>query len=205
MTKMRYFFDFADKQEHWLNNMAKRGYRLAGAGKLTYRFEQCEPCGYEYRVELVADKSAAETGDYKKFLEDLGYRVFHKNANLNFSFGKARFRPIGGGFATSPGSYNNELLIVEKPKGHKPFKLHTDPGDLAAYFRNVGNMYVPYTVLGIVAAGVIGTRALNAAYPAFLPGIFAGFLGAVGLCGAFLTTKYAAIARRYAELANTTA
>jgi hypothetical protein len=203
MMKVRYFFDFADKQENWLNGMVNRGYRLVNVGKLTYQFEQCESGGYEYRVELVADKSAAEIGDYKRFLEDLGYSVFHKNANINFSFGKARFRASNGGFATSPGSYNNELLIVEKSKDGTPFELHTDAEDLVAYFRNIRNIYVPYSVLGIAAAIVIVTRALNVASPPFSSGISAGVLGAIGLCGAFIMAKYSAIARRYAQLAKT--
>jgi hypothetical protein len=28
-----------DKQEQWLNDMAARGYRVVGCGKLTYQFE----------------------------------------------------------------------------------------------------------------------------------------------------------------------
>jgi hypothetical protein len=128
-TFVRCFIDFTDKQEKWLNDMAERGFRLLSCGKLVYRFEQCVPDEYQYRVEFVGDKSYAKNKDYKSFLEGLGYRVITKNINLNWSFGKARFRPWADGcgkIASSPGAYNKELLIVEQRKDDKPFALHTD-------------------------------------------------------------------------------
>ena len=50
-TVIRYFFDFLDGQEKWLNQMANRGYRLKKCGVLTYTFDQCEP--EEYELSLI--------------------------------------------------------------------------------------------------------------------------------------------------------
>ncbi len=57
--------------------------------------------------------------DYANFLEDMGYKVFFKNINLNYSVGKVRWRPWaerGGRIATNTTTFNREILIVEKSK-----------------------------------------------------------------------------------------
>ena len=58
------------------------------------------------------------------------------NLNLDYSVGKAVFRPWakkGGKIATTGGSYNKELLLVEKENDGKPFELHTTDDDLREY------------------------------------------------------------------------
>jgi len=144
-TVFRYFFDFVDGQEKWLNQMAEKGYRLKKCGKAWYTFERCQPSEYEYAVEFVEDKSYRSLKDYKTFLENMGYRTFTKNINLNFSFGKAKWRPWAKGMgqiATSPGSFNRELLIVEKSKDGKPIDLHTDLKDLLSGYRTLQKAYL---------------------------------------------------------------
>ncbi|NLM57907.1 MAG: DUF2812 domain-containing protein [Clostridium sp.] len=44
--------------------------------------------------------------------------------------------------ATYPGSYNKELLIVERKRDGKPFELHTDLGDIVRYYRRLMNAYL---------------------------------------------------------------
>lgn len=131
-TVIRYFFDFLDGQEKWLNQMAKRGYRLKKCGVMTYTFDQCEPEEYEYAVEFVGDKAYSKIKDYHVHLENMGFRTFSKNINLNFSYGKVRWRPYAKGMgqiATSPGGYNKELLILEKKRDGTPFNLHSNIQD----------------------------------------------------------------------------
>ena len=84
-TVFRYFFDFLDGQEKWLNSMAEQGYRLKKCGRMTYTFDECNPNEYEYAVEFIGDKSYFEGKDYRRYLEGLGFRTFTKNINLNFS------------------------------------------------------------------------------------------------------------------------
>ena len=92
-TCFRFFGGFLQAQENWLNRMAGRGYRLVSVGKLGYRFQTCPPDTVEYRVEWIGHKSPQDARAYQQFLEELGYRVWVKNVNLNCSVGKIRFRP----------------------------------------------------------------------------------------------------------------
>lgn len=134
MSKMvfRYFFDFLDGQEKWLNSMAARGHRLKKCGRMTYSFDVCKPNEYEYAIEFVGDKSYAKATDYRRYLESMGFRTFTKNINLNFSYGKVRWRPYvkgKGQLAASTGGLHRELLILEKKRDKNPFELHTDVAD----------------------------------------------------------------------------
>lgn len=113
----RYFGGCINLQEKWLNKMALNGYRLTAVNKFSYEFEECTPIKVRYRIEFVGNKSAKDSKSYKGSLEDLGYKVFYKNINLNYSAGKIRIRPWadkGGKVATNRTTYNKELLIVEK-------------------------------------------------------------------------------------------
>jgi len=208
-TVIKYFIDFTDKQEKWLNEMAARGFRLVRCGKLMYKFEQSALAEYQYHVEFVGEKSYTKHTDYKRFLEDLGYRIICKNINLNWSIGKVRFRPWGDGagkFATSPGAYSKELLIVEKRNDGKPFDLHTDTQDLAVYFKVFRNAYFCVGVMGIVFAALFTTSILTTFDFAWgvLPKWCGGVLFAlVGIIGVFFGTKYALIAKQYSELGKT--
>ena len=106
----RYFIDFVDGQEKWLNKMASQGYRLTKCGKVRYVFEACRPGEYQYAVDFVAEKGNKASRDYRAFIDSLGYRTFNKNININLSFGKMRWRPWAKGtgqLATNPGAFNN--------------------------------------------------------------------------------------------------
>lgn len=157
MKKIRYFGAAIKSQEKWLNKMAINGHRLKHITRLGYEFEPCNPCEYEYRVEFVGEKSYKEARKYKQFLEEIGYRSFFKNLNLNYSVGKIRWRPWAndsGQIATSPGSYNNELLIVERKKNDTKnrgfFELHTDLSDLIRYYSKIRNMYLSIFLLCVL-------------------------------------------------------
>lgn len=133
MKQFRYFGALMDTQEQWLNKMVSKGFRLVHVNKLSYEFEECLPDAYTYKIDFVASKSKSDSEDYKKSLEGLGYTVFYKNINLNYSIGKIRFRPWadkGGRVATNMGgTFNKELMIVEKKTDGKPFVLHNDLAD----------------------------------------------------------------------------
>lgn len=167
-TVFRYFFDFMDGQEKWLNKMASRGYRLKKCGVLAYVFESCSPDEYEYAVDYVADKSYKEAQEYKLFLEGLGLRTFTKNINLNFSVGKVRWRPYAGGkrqVATSPGGFNRELLVVERKKDGRPFQLHTDMDDRLSVYRAIRNPYLWSGLCMVVLAGLTSISGVAAYRP----------------------------------------
>lgn len=153
----RFFGALLTAQNNWLNKMSKKGFRLTRAGKLLYEFEPCAPEQYQYQVEFVADKSKDHTEDYVHFLEDIGYRLFFKNINLNYSVGKIRWRPWAeqdGKITTNKTTFNHELLIVEKINDGKPFELHTTYEDKAQYCRQLQKpwlfLFIATAIMGII-------------------------------------------------------
>lgn len=159
MRKMcyRFFAGLLNVQERWLNKMAGKGYRLVRTGKLLYEFEECEPGQVQYCVEFIGQKSNSSAKEYHDFLEDMGYRVFYKNINLNESVGKIRWRPWaekGGKIAADVTTFNRELLIVEKKSDGRPFELHTSYEDRQRYYKTLRNPYLclsaVFAALGII-------------------------------------------------------
>ncbi len=148
----RFFSGLLIAQENWLNKMSEKGYRLIRTGKLLYEFEECKPSQVKYCVEYIGQKSKDNAQDYHDFLEEMGYSVFYKNINLNYSVGKIRWRPWaekGGRVATNATTFNRELLIVEKENDKKPFELHTSYEDKENYYHNLRN---PWLFLLIIFA-----------------------------------------------------
>ncbi len=146
----RFFGGLLRRQEAWLNAMAQRGWRLTQVEKLRYTFMPCPPGAYAYCIEFAGHLSSPNVQAYQAFLEEMGYRVWTKNINLNWSMGKVRWRPYGKGWgklATSPGQYNKELLIVEKEADGMPFQLHTSHDDQARYFRVLRNLWLTPALL----------------------------------------------------------
>lgn len=141
----RFFGGLLTAQANWLNTMSEKGYRLVRTGKMLYEFEECTPNQVEYYVEFIGHKSMNNAKDYHDFLEDMGYKVFYKNINLNYSVGKVRWRPWaekGGRVATNATTFNRELLIVEKENDGKPFELHTSYEDKEKYYSNLRNPWL---------------------------------------------------------------
>ena len=172
----RFFGGLLTAQEHWLNKMSEKGYRLIRAEKMLYEFEACKPDQVKYCVEFIAQKSKANASDYHEFLEGMGYKVFYKNINLNYSVGKVRLRPWaekGGRIATNATTFNRELLIVEKDNDGKPFELHTSYADKEKYYRNLRNPWLFLLLLFALFALIkhslaLGIFSLVSAIPSIL-------------------------------------
>lgn len=194
----RFFCGLLESQENWLNQMAQKGYRLIKTGKITYEFEECQPGEYQYAVEFVAHQSFKSEKEYRAFLEELGYKVLYKNANLNFSVVKAKWRPYGSGMgqiSTNPGSYNKELFIVEKKNDGKPFELHTLNSDKANYYKSLRNAWLTIAVM-ILAFGVwkyTDKRLISSEVIAF---------GILGLICSILTIRYQIIISSFSVHSN---
>lgn len=172
----RFFGTLLGTQTRWLNRMAADGWRLVRTGKVLYEFESCEPDEYRYCVKFVAEMSKVNSEKYKAFLEDLGYTVFYKNANLNYSVGKVRWRPWaenGARLATNGVTFNRELLIVEKKNDGKPFELHTTNEDRLRYAKKLRGPWMSFAVLFLLCAvlmrsWVFGGFGIAAGIPALL-------------------------------------
>lgn len=198
MRKYRYFGACIDTQQKWLNQVAKKGYRLVNVTKMSYLFEECEEDAYQYAVIFVAQLSYTKEKDYKHFLEDLGYQVFYKNLQVNYNLGKIKWRPYGQGMgqiATSPGNYNKELFIIEKQNDGKPFEIHTSNQDRASYYKPLRNVWLTTTLLifGLNTYALINTGEINDNFLIFL------FLGII----CFITTiRYQIWIHHYNELSE---
>jgi hypothetical protein len=199
---VRYYFGYIDTQEKWLNRIAEEGYRLVSSGRLIYRFEACSKSEYEYHIEFIGDKSSKDANNYKKLLEELGYRVLSKNINLNYSFGKMKWRPYGSGkgqLSSFPGSYNRELLIIEKKRDGKSFKMYSNYNDLINYYSHIRNMYTTAAIMLLILV------VLGRAYSSMLEfmtiwikitaGIIGGFM-------AYLAIRYSIQIRKFKKNSN---
>jgi len=177
----RFYAGMMGSQARFLNRMAAEGYRLVHTDKMSYEFETCAPGAYEYCVEYVGNQSSQHAGEYKRFLEDLGYRTFYKNINLNYSAGKVYYRPAaekGGRIGTASSTLNKELLIVEKPRDGKPFELHSTYEDKIKYMKILQGPWlftaaiflILWLVLGIFRSGspLLGVFALLMLIPVLL-------------------------------------
>lgn len=176
IKRRRFYGGLLSAQEKWLNKMAAKGLRLVRAEKLLYEFDECEPGQYEYRLEFIGSKSRANAEDYRGFLEDMGYGVFYKNINLNYSIGKVRLRPWaekGGRVASNATTFDRELLIVEKERDGKPFELHSSFEDRAEYYGGLRKpwlcLLLVFGTLGIISRSMVfGAFALIALIPTVL-------------------------------------
>lgn len=122
----KFFWLFFTSQEQWLNKMSDEGWHLTGTTISGYEFEACEKGKYRYKVAYIANRSKDSAEEYKKALESCGYNVLYKNANLNYSTGKAEYRPWaekGGRIATKKTTLHKELLIIEKENDGTEFSL----------------------------------------------------------------------------------
>lgn len=200
-TVFRYFFDFMEGQEKWLNNMAEKGYRLKECGKMTYTFDTCLPDEYEYAVEFVGDRSYAKAKDYRGYLEDMGFRTFTKNINLNFSYGKVKWRPYAKGMgqiAASPGGFNKELLIVEKKRDGRPFELHTDVRDKLDVYQAVSHAYLWTFLMTLVLVAM--TFIPNASsLSAVVIWVFRAVIAIIGVLFLIPAARYALLSSRLSD------
>ena len=162
MKKYRFFGGLLKTQEKWLNKMSAKGFRLVRTGKLIYEFEECSPGEFQYRIEFIGQRSHTNAEDYRCFLEDMGYKVFYKNINLNYSIGKVNVRPWaekGGRIATNSTTYNRELLIIEKENDGKPFEIYTALSDKVWYYRQLQDPWMfslaVFGVLGIILRSIV--------------------------------------------------
>lgn len=146
MRKYRYFIDFINHQENWLNKMAKKGYRLTGITRVSYDFEPCEFHDYTYVVQYVADKTREELSSYRSYLDDMNYVYYEKNMNIQNGYrAKIRYNGKRLHVATNPGLLNKELLIIEVPTGHT-LDIFTTAYECYKYYAIIRNIFAAISV-----------------------------------------------------------
>lgn len=144
MKKIKFFLDPISDLEVWLNEMAKKGYRLKTITNFVYNFEKTN-MNYTYSTQFIGANSSSENDSYIRMLKENGTRVYRAPLNQgSIAFGKVRFRPYAHGngkIANSFQGYNKEILVVEN-KGKKLEKLLTNKSDLTEQYRNIRNAYL---------------------------------------------------------------
>ncbi len=152
----KFFWLFFTSQEQWLNKMCDEGWKLIGTTTSGYEFEECEKRKYRYKVAYIANRSKESAEEYVRTLEACGYRVWFKNANLNYSTGKVEYRPWaeeGGRVATEKTTLHKELLIVEKENDGRPFEM-------CATFEQRYEAYIRLRLWGLIGFLVAAVLAL---------------------------------------------
>ena len=62
-----------EREEKWLNDMARKGWLLDEVSFCRFRFVECEPGAYAVRMEMLEHQPHSEKGqDYIAFLEETG-------------------------------------------------------------------------------------------------------------------------------------
>ena len=74
---INWFVDF-DKEEKWLNDMAKEGWAFWHTNGIIYRFKQCKPGEFIYQIDFDEDKSKQGVGDYVVFRKSCGDQFVHQ-------------------------------------------------------------------------------------------------------------------------------
>lgn len=129
MKKYRLFMDPVAGRTKFLNEIAKKGYRLTNAGALLHEFQSTsEPM--EYFVQYIGYLSNDERESQEKELEKKGFDVFYVPLNVKkYSFWATqanRVRDPEGYLQTSFGMVNRELRILGKKEASLKFPM-TDP------------------------------------------------------------------------------
>lgn len=72
MRKLKFFIDI-DKEEIWLNEMAKQGYQLTRK-RLGYQFQQAQPENSVIKIDYRTFKRREDFEDYCALFEDSGWK-----------------------------------------------------------------------------------------------------------------------------------
>lgn len=144
MKKFKIFIDIATNLQPWINSWADKGFRLIGINGCMYTFEKTEK-RFRYAVQFIGANSYKNNKQYVDMLQESSLNVFLVPINqLNFNYGKMRFRPYVEGIdkvSTSLNGYNKEFLIVEMYE--KEFtELLTDKDDLIYCYSGIRNAYM---------------------------------------------------------------
>ncbi|MDO5690082.1 MAG: DUF2812 domain-containing protein [Tissierellia bacterium] len=155
MKKIKFFLDPFNNLEPWLNDMAKRGYRLESINNFIYDFEKTNE-SFRYSTQFIGANTYADNKQYTQLLQECSARVFHAPINQgSIVLGKIKFRPYARGsgkLANSLSGYNKEILVVENA-GDKIQHLLTNAADISIEYRDIRNAYLQATVMMTLLLG----------------------------------------------------
>lgn len=118
------FYDF-EKEEQWLNQMAKKGWAFKKYTPGIYTFESCEEGQYIYRIEFLKyGLKHEETKDYLQFLEETGI--------------------------TYVSSFSN-WVYLRKAAEKGSFNLFSDIDSRILHYKRIKNLWIFFTTIELVA------------------------------------------------------
>lgn len=92
MIKYKFFTDF-DKEEKWLNEMARQGYRFSGKSLgYRYKFAPVEPEHAVIKIDYRNFDKQEDFEDYRALFEDTGWKHVSGTKNSGHQY----FRKIDG-------------------------------------------------------------------------------------------------------------
>ncbi|KGR74819.1 DUF2812 domain-containing protein [Ureibacillus sinduriensis] len=130
--KIRLFFDY-EKEEEWVNRMAKKGWNLSSFWLVYYCFEKGEPGEFTYRNEMIGGLgSKKESKEYIDFLQTSGIEL------VKVVFNWAYFR---------------------KKAADGPFELYSDTTSKLAYLNRIFYLFLTVLLINLFI-GIINSTLL---------------------------------------------
>lgn len=74
---INWFIDF-DKEEKWINDMAKEGWAFWHTNGVIYRFKKCEPNEFIYQIDFDEKEAKEGVDDYVVFRSSCGDQFVHQ-------------------------------------------------------------------------------------------------------------------------------
>ena len=111
------FVDF-EKEEKWLNEMSAKGFALTDYFLGHYKFAECKPGEYTYRIELLENLyKHQESQDYIRFMEENGVE-----------------------FMVSWGRWTYFRKKTDSPKA--PFNIFSDLDSKITHYKRISRMFL---------------------------------------------------------------
>ncbi|MDN4492442.1 DUF2812 domain-containing protein [Ureibacillus aquaedulcis] len=131
--KIRLFLDY-EREEEWVNLMAKKGWNLTSFGLVFYSFKKGEPGEFIYRNEMISGIGSKEDSkEYIRFLQSSGIEL------VRVFFNWAYFR---------------------KKAAEGPFELYSDTTSRLAYLNRVFYLFLTVFFINLFI-GIINSTLLN--------------------------------------------
>lgn len=113
-VKFRFYLDF-EKEEKWINEMARKGWHLEKFLLGRFTFIKGDPGESIYRNEFITGMSVLEKKEYFEFLKDSGITIVHE---------------FGG------------WVYMKKAAAEGPFEIYTDTKSKIDYYKRILNIFL---------------------------------------------------------------
>lgn len=120
-VKYRFYLDY-EKEENWVNDMAKNGWHLMKFAFGKFTFQKGDPGAFVYRNECILGMSSKERKDYLELLKASGVTIVHE---------------FGG------------WIYMKKAVTDGSFELYTDTKSKMAYYTRILNIFFMFFLVNL--------------------------------------------------------